>query len=118
MKSHDKHHGKSHKDRNQHKHHGKKKFHEVTKVSDSDMGLSSSSSDSDAYEDGNIDELTVVTYPINVDTLHRGSEVYVDLETVKTHVPFSAKVDTGARQTSCPTKCTPSCSPGAEYIHL
>ena len=40
--------------------------------------------------------------PINIDTLHRGSEFYVDLETVKTHVPFSAKVDTGAQANIMP----------------
>ena len=92
-KPHDKHCGKIHKDRKQHKHckhNGKKKFHEVTKGSDLDTGLSSSSSDSGDYEDGNIDELTFVINLINIDPLHRGSEVYVGLETAKTHVPFYA----------------------------
>ena len=88
---HDKHCGKSHKDRKQHMYHkcnGKKKLNEVTKGSDSHTGSNNSSSDSDDYEDGNIDELTFVITPINVDTLHRGSEVYLDLETAKSHVPF------------------------------
>ena len=69
VKLHDKHCGRNHKDRKQHKHHGKKKFHEVTKRSDSDTGLSSSPSDSFDYEDENIGKLTFVIEPINVDTL-------------------------------------------------
>ena len=84
-------------DRKQHKHckcHRKKKFHEVTKGSAPDTGLSCSSSDSDDYEDGNTDELMFAINLINVDTLHRGSEVYVDSEIAKTHVSFSVKVDT------------------------
>ena len=38
----------------------------------------------------------------SVDILHRGSEVYVDLKTVKTYVPFSAKVDTHAQTNIMP----------------
>ena len=100
-KSNSKHLRKSHKERKQHKNckcYGKKKFHEVHKESDSDRGSSSSND----YENANIDELTFVIDPINVDMLHRGSEVYVDLETVKTHIPFSSKVDTGAQANIMP----------------
>ena len=92
-KPNDEHRGKNHKDRKKYKHHkchGKKKFYEVTMGSDSDTGLSSSDNSGD-HEDENIDELMFVIYPINVDTLHRGSEVCVDLETVKKTCTFPHK---------------------------